>query len=159
MELVFTSYCRARLFRKIEKLVEKAPVIQGWQFFAMQPQRPLDFFIEEDFPDVEIDPYEIVFRPPAGKGYANKEWLKVYARIGEGEEGRRIQAVKAVMLNVLGEKAYTIGLRDIGLEDISQLTEQQLTRMVNITELPAHMRIQELSGMAISYTGKLAKAK
>jgi hypothetical protein len=59
--LTISVHGKAGHFKKVDALVAKAPKVDGWTFFALEPPRPIDFFLQTQIMVTGIDPREFKF--------------------------------------------------------------------------------------------------
>jgi hypothetical protein len=153
--LIITSFGNRKYFKKIGSLVAQAPKLPGWEIIALQPPQPVDFFIEEDFGECNIDPFNLWFEPPAFYRSETRICLDVYAEVYTSITTEFKHAVYAAVFNVLGEKVYGQEIRVVHVENLLELTKKQRTRLINLQQLPDYVKLRELSTIVINDNGSL----
>ena len=157
--IVFTTYGRARQFRKVERLVAGAPAIPGWRFLALDPPRPIDFFLEEDFDHLDFDPFNLWFEPPEFYDHKDKCHLQVYADIYTPVTDKCIQAVTAAVYNVLGEKVVGLKIRVVEVCRLCELPREERSALVNLQQAAQYIRIGDHSELYIDQYGEVREQK
>ena len=155
--LIITAMGDAKYFKKIERLVAQAPKLPGWDIIALQQPQPVDFFIEEDFGECNIDPFNLWFEPPDVSPSVPRIILYVYAEIYTDITPTFEQAVRAAVFNVLGEKVYGLELRVVHVENLLELSEKERAKLVNLQQLPDYVKLRGLSTIVINDQGTLEK--
>jgi hypothetical protein len=158
-ELVFTSYGRAKYFKKINYLVSKAPVMPGWTFTSLQPPVPIDYFMEEDYGHLNIDYFNCWFKPPELLSSEGKYYLDVYAEIYTDITDEHETAIRAAVWNVLGEKVYASELRHIDVNSLFDLTKKQRSALINLQQLPGYIKDRDPSCYVINDKGIMMQQK
>lgn len=139
-QLIVSARGVAEHFPTVEALVSRAPVIPGWQVVAFYPPQPDLRMIRQDLGDTGIDPYDLWFCPIELKHTPlnNKPFLTVYARVQTPVNAEYYQAVKAVLMNLLGERAATLelaGLRVLHYTGPSPCPGKQVFNLQVLPEL------------------------
>ncbi len=156
---VFTTYGRARQFRKVERLVAAAPFIPGWRFLALDPPRPIDFFVDEDFDHLDFEPFELWFEPPEFYDHKDKCCLQVYADIYTPVTDEYSEAVTAAVYNVLGEKVYGLRIRRVEVYRLCELPPQERTTLINLQQAAQYIPISDHSDLYIDQFGEVREQK
>ncbi|AXY78095.1 hypothetical protein D3H65_30690 [Paraflavitalea soli] len=155
--LVFTTYARPRDFRKVGRLVACAPQIPGWRFLELDPPRPIDFFLEEDYGHLNFDPFNLWFLPPDPVTALDKYNLDLYIDNYADLTPDHENAARAVVYNLLGEKVYGLKLRRIDLARVCDLPKEYRGDLVNLQQIPEYVQLQDTADYYIDQTGNLKK--
>jgi len=116
--LTITVYGKSAHFKKVDDLVAKAPVIEGWRFDALEAPQPIDFFMEEEIQNAGIDPRELRFS--FADEYPNGEAIMVYHPLCNPENQHRIyKLADAAVYNLLGERSFATDIRWIEVANLS----------------------------------------
>jgi hypothetical protein len=157
IDMVFTSHGRRKFFKRIEKLVSKAPQMEGWNFIALQPVRPLDFLMQREFPDFDIDYDNIWFSYTTISQITGRLWMEVYVE-HYGEVPKELaHAISYIIYNMLGEKNYGLGIASMAVRSLFELPKEERGGLIPLSELPAHVAIRELSSLTIGSDGTLGR--
>lgn len=157
--IIFTTKGRSNYFRKVEYLVSKAPVIPGWKFVALQPPRPADFFIQEDFGDVTIYPSELFFILPDKWDSKDRIWLTVCGEFYGEVTGRLQKAVQSVVYNITGEKIYGLGIYFIEVKSLFELTAHERDELFPIDCLPGFFAADGKPDLVVNAQGVMEERK
>lgn len=155
--LVFTTYGRARQFRKVERLVAQAPDLPGWRFLDLDPPRPIDFFLDEDYGHLDFDPFNLWFEPPRFFNNQDKCCLDVYVDTYTQISKEYEQAVAGAVYNVLGEKVYGLKIRELNVDRLCELPKRQRSALVNLQQLPQYIQIRDDSCLYVNEWGQVKK--
>lgn len=157
--IIFTTKGRSNYFRKVEFLVSKAPVIPGWKFVALQPPRPADFFIQEDFGDVNMNPFELFFIFPKKRDSKDRVWLTVCGEFYGEVTGRLREAVQSVVYNTVGEKIYGLGIYAIEVKSFFELTVHERDQLFPLDCLQGFFAPDDIAGFVVNVQGVMEERK
>lgn len=157
--IVFTTYGRPRQFRKVERLVACAPFIPGWRFLDLDPPRPIDFFLDEQYHHLDFDPFDLWFEPPEWYDLKHKCELQVYADTYTPITEEYTQAVRAAVYNVLGEKVYGLKVREVEVYRLCELPRQERSSLINLQQAPQYIEIGDHSDLYIDQFGEVREQK
>jgi hypothetical protein len=157
--MVFTTYGRARQFRKVERLVAAAPTMPGWRFLALDPPRPIDFFLEEHYEHLDFDPFNLWFEPPEFCDHKDKCRLQVYADTYTPITEEYTQAVREAVYNVLGEKVVGLKVREVEVYRLCELPPQERSSLINLQQAPQYIQVRDHSELYIDQFGEVREQK
>lgn len=102
--LAITSGGREKLFKMADRLVDKAPKLEGWEFLGQLPPMPAGAFIEERLRVLQLDVNNFWFSAADTTERAGRIRLKIYIEtcLALTEEHRAL--VDQAVYNVLGER-------------------------------------------------------
>jgi hypothetical protein len=155
--LVITAYSHPMYFKKIEKLVDKAPQIEDWTIHALYPPLPVNNLIEQCYPFVEIDPFDLWFDPLQYKSTKEARNLIVYVPMSRGITDALLGAVELVVYNLLGEKSATLDIGEVEVKSIFEIQEAHKVEVVNLVHLPSFIASDTYSGFIVDSAGVITR--
>ena len=146
--LTITANGKAKHFKKVDALIEKAPEIPGWTIVALEIPRAIDFLLEQEIADTGIDPRELRF------SFANDDpdWvdLIIYHPLCTRENEHLIyKLANAAVYNLLGERSFGMNIRWM---DVTNLSTAISCDTKELEELPDYI---DRSAMVVDGKGKL----
>jgi hypothetical protein len=153
--LIFTANGNRRHFDKIEKLVEKAPAIENWTFYALYPSMPAAYQIAHIYPGLEIDPDDIYFSPlqlqPNQGSYDLTFYIPEDVELSEAY----LRAVEDIVYNLLGERSAVMDIYFIDVFYVQEASIEIQESLRNINELPAFIQSTTFSAFNVTQQGAI----
>lgn len=136
--LIITAHGDRRYFKRIEALVNEAPVSLPWEVMAFEPPRPLDYLIKQKFSHIDFNPYDLCFQPlELWNEYTHEPPVLIVYAATENELNYTYKnAVENVVYNLLGEKSVVQDLSGIEVKPLSSLSEAQIDELTDLEWLP-----------------------
>jgi hypothetical protein len=138
-------------FKKVHDLVSRAPVIPAWTIQALEPARPIDFWLEEEIDFIGIDPRELFFafcRKRRSKGV-----VYIYHPFCTDDNAHAILDIaRKAMYNILGEETYGTAIRGLGIFNLSEADPDDIQPL---EELVAAIGERNSVSMIVNSEGKL----
>ena len=142
--LVITANGRERYFDKADKLVAKAPALEGWEIQSLNPPGPPDLMLDVYFPNTSMDPARLWFYPVSDKPCCKKDII-VYSELytADNKDYKFECAVRMIISNILGERAAALHIGAIYLSNLSEASCKE--ELMRLEDLPAFVN-DPLSG-------------
>ena len=153
-KLIITAAGNHRYFRRVEEIVAKAPPVAGWEIVALYPPCPIDEGIAAQYGHTGIDPHNLWFLPVLS---ADDEppGIIVYAA-GYTTVDRAFEAaVEAVIVNLLGERAASLDLCGVSVDNLDELYPAERLDLMPLQELSAYLERVNVSSCFINERGEL----
>lgn len=161
--LIITARGKARYFGKTDKLVAAAPALEHWHIQSLEPPTPPQSGLEVWFPDVSIDTDRLWFRVLCDEGYGGCKDIIVYSELfGVSIDSRVWEAVRLVMYNILGERLFSLYIRDVRLANLSEAYD--IEEVMRLEELPAYINrdlayMEPATAFEVSASGELRRRR
>ena len=136
--LIISARLNRKLFKKADKLVAKAPEIEGWEMVSLLPPQPVDYLIRLGVTYTGINP-EYMWFVAHEPDEAGRAAFIVFVRSPLPlDDDELCVAVKTILLNVMGERSYC---SDIEMWTIVShpAANPKGNGVLHITELPAYI--------------------
>jgi hypothetical protein len=147
--LVITAGGRAKHFKKVEDLVTKAPAIPGWTIAALEEAQPIDFMLEQQMQEINIDPREMFFS--LDNDDQDDTVLMIYHPLCTPETKNRIyRLAECAVYNLLGERSFGNDIGVIYVENLSYANED----IEKLEALPVLIGMRK-SAMVVDSQGSL----
>jgi hypothetical protein len=148
--LTITVNGKARHFKKVEDLVDKAPKIPGWTIVALEDPRPVDFLLEQQIEATGIDPRELYFSFASDDPH--NAVLIVYHPLCTAENEHLVyQLANDAVYNLLGERSFGT---DIGRLEVANLSQAEAGDIEELEALPALVSLRK-SALVVDGRGNL----
>lgn len=155
--LIITADGRSQYFKRVDDLVAKAPSIPNWEIIALEPPRPINFLLDEEYGDIDIDPGRLWFSFYDYEDDEVRPSLIVYSELFNRDTRLLVQAaISRVIKNLLGERSAAI---DIGSVDVWNLSNAPGdAKLHKIEDLPLHLGTRR-SVLEIDATGTIREKR
>jgi hypothetical protein len=151
--MIITANGDPKRFKRIERLINKAPLLKGWQFQALYPPMPPDFRLKERYPDLAIAVEDIWFCPEELHREEDKYDLVLYVppQVLISEEYR--EAMYSIVYNVLGERSAILDMRHIVVLHEQDFLPRGEEELIGLRFLPRYIHSQSYSAFQVMEGG------
>ena len=152
-KLIITADGRSNYFKRVDDLVAKAPAIPNWDIIALQPPRPIDFLVEEEYGDTGIDPHRLWFSFYDFEDEDDRPDLIVYSELYNEDTTKEFEAaVNSIVVNLLGERSAAIDIGSINVWNLSDAPGD--ATLHKMEELPYYLGRRK-SSLEIDASGQI----
>jgi hypothetical protein len=124
------------LFPLVDRIIERAPKVEGWRFIALKPAKGFDFKI--DYDGIPIDPRSLRFLPLKTSDTPQFLGLRIgVPHLRPKHQASIENAVFSILNTALGERVVALEIQHV---EVCRLPRSpRLERFIPLPELPAYL--------------------